>query len=183
MTDVAQGASTYNLDPAHSSVQFSVRHLAISHVRGEFTGVSGTLTVDPADPTSSKVDVTIDVDSISTRIPDRDAHLKSAEFFDAATFPTITFVSTSAIKTSDDEGTVTGDLTIHGVTKSETLAVEGSLTPINDQWGNLRLGFTAKTKIKRSEFGLTYNAALETGGVLISDSVDLTIDAQFVRPA
>jgi len=183
MTEVAEGVLTYNLDAVHSSVQFSVRHLAISHVRGEFTGLSGTLIVDPSDPTNSEVTVTIDASTVNTRTPDRDAHLKSADFFDVANYPTITFVSTSITKTSDEEGTVTGDLTIHGVTKSETLAVEGSLKDSKDPWGNWRLGFTGKTKIKRSDFGLTYNAVLETGGVVISDSVELTVDVQFVRPA
>ena len=183
MTDVAQGVLNYNLDAAHSSVLFSVRHLAISHVRGEFTGLTGTLTIDPSDPTNSQVSVTIDTSTVNTRTPDRDTHLKSADFFDVANYPTITFVSTSISKTTDEEGIVTGDLTIHGVTKSVTLDVEGSLTDSKDPWGNWRLGFTGKTKIKRSEFGLTYNAVLETGGLVISDAVELTVDVQFVRPA
>lgn len=180
-TAAESGVITYNLDAAHSSARFSVRHMMISHVRGDFSGLSGTLQFDPQNPEASRVEVNIDVNTINTGQPDRDAHLKSADFLDAAQFPTIRFVSTAARKTTDEEGTLTGDLTIHGVTKSVTLKVEGSLQEAKDPWGNMRLGFTAETKIKRSDFGLTYNAALETGGILIGDDVAITLDVQFVR--
>ena len=173
---------TYQLDSAHSAARFSVRHMMISRVHGEFTGVTGTLEVDPAAPEGGKVSVEIDSSTITTHQADRDTHLKSGDFFDVATFPKVTFVSTAVSKSGDEEGTITGDLTLHGVTKSVTLQVEGGTTEVKDPWGNWRLGFTGKTKIKRSDFGLTYNAALETGGVLIGDDIDITLDVQFVRP-
>jgi polyisoprenoid-binding protein YceI len=177
-----QAVQTYQLDPAHSTARFSVRHMMISRVHGEFTNLSGSLKFNPVKNEESQVDVEIDVSSINTNQGDRDNHLKSADFFDTATYPKITFTSTNTVKTGAEEGTLTGDLTIHGVTKPVTLHVEGSGQEIKDPWGNWRLGFTARTKIKRSEFGLTYNAALETGGVLVGDDVEITIDAQFVRP-
>jgi len=173
---------TYQLDATHSAARFSVRHMMISRVHGEFTGLSGTLEFDPASPETAKTSVEIDVSTVSTHQADRDAHLKSADFFDVAQYPKLTFVSTSVSKLGDEEATITGDLTIHGVTKSVTLQVEGASVEVKDPWGNLRLGFTAKTKIKRSDYGLTYNAALETGGVLIGDDIEITLDVQFVRP-
>jgi polyisoprenoid-binding protein YceI len=173
---------TYQLDSAHSAARFSVRHMMISRVHGEFTTLSGTLEFDPAAPGSAKVSVEIDAASVTTHQPDRDGHLKSAEFFDTAQYPKLTFVSTGVVKSGDEEGTLTGDLTLHGVTKTVTLQVEGSTQEVKDPWGNLRLGFTAKTKIKRGDFGLTYNSALETGGVLIGDDIEITLDVQFVRP-
>jgi polyisoprenoid-binding protein YceI len=173
---------TYQLDSTHSAARFSVRHMMISRVHGEFTGLSGTLEFDPAAHEAAKVVVDLDVASVSTHQADRDTHLKSADFFDVAQYPQITFVSTGVSKLGDEEATITGDLTIHGVSKPVTLHVEGSPVEIKDPWGNLRLGFTGKTKIKRSDFGLTYNAALETGGVLIGDDIEITLDVQFVRP-
>lgn len=174
---------TYQLDSAHSAARFSVRHMMISRVHGEFTTLSGSLQFNPDTHEESKVDVEIDAASITTHQADRDAHLKTADFLDTAQFPKITFVSTGVTKSSADEGTLTGDLTLHGVTKTVTLKVEGATQDTKDPWGNLRLGFTAQTRIKRSEFGLTYNAALEAGGVLVGDDVDITLDVQFVRPA
>ena len=172
---------SYSLDPAHSSAHFSVKHLMISTVRGEFTALTGSLQLDPARLDASHVDATIDVNSIHTGQPDRDTHLKSADFFDAATYPTITFVSKTTTKVSDEEATVTGDLTVHGVTKEVSLKVEGGLQEVKDPWGNLRLGFSAQTKIKRSDFGLVWNAALETGGVMVGDDITITLDVQFVK--
>src|SRR3569833_1548079 len=144
---------TYQLDAAHSAARFSVRHMMISRVHGEFTGLSGTLEVDPATPATGKVSGEIDAASVTTHQPDRDNHLKGADFFDAEKYQKITFVSTSA-SPDGEEGTLTGDLTMHGVTKSVTLQVEGATVEVKDPWGNYRLGYTAKTKIKRSEFGL-----------------------------
>jgi polyisoprenoid-binding protein YceI len=175
--------TTYNLDPAHSSAHFSIKHLMISTVRGSFSGLSGSLELDPSSLEATNVDATIDVNTISTGAADRDAHLKSADFFDAATYPTITFKSTSLVKVGETEADVTGDLTIHGVTKTVTLHVEGGLEEAKDPWGNLRLGFSGTTKIKRSEFGLTWSATLETGGVMVGDDVTITIDAQFIKAA
>jgi polyisoprenoid-binding protein YceI len=177
-----QAVQTYQLDAAHSAARFSVRHMMISRVHGEFSSMSGSLRFNPNDQTASSVDVEIDVASVTTNQSDRDNHLKSGDFFDVAKFPKITFVSTNAVKTGDEEGTLTGDLTIHGVTKPVTLQVEGSSQEVKDPWGNWRLGFTARTKIKRSDFGLTYNATLEAGGVLIGDDIEVTLDVQFVRP-
>jgi len=174
---------SYVIDPAHSSAHFSVKHLAIATVRGEFTSLSGSLELDPTDIGKSHLEATIDVTSIRTGQPDRDTHLASPDFFDAATHPTIKFVSTSITKESDEEATVVGDLTIHGVTKPVTLKVEGSLSETKDPWGNLKIGFTATTKIKRSEYGLVWNATLETGGLLVGEDVSITIDVQFAKKA
>jgi polyisoprenoid-binding protein YceI len=174
--------ATYQLDGAHSSARFSVRHLMIAHVHGSFSGLTGTLVLDTDTPASSTVSVEIDVDSLSTGQPDRDTHLKSADFFDAAQYPKITFVSTD-VEITESGGKVSGNLTVHGVTKAVTLNVDGNTDEIKDPWGNLRVGFTAATKIKRSDFGLTWNAALETGGVAVSDEVNVTLEVQFVKQA
>ena len=174
---------TYSIDAAHSSASFSVRHMMISHVRGGFSDISGTLILDPANHEASSVQVEIGVASVHTGNADRDNHLRTGDFFDAAQYPKITFTSTKVEKTGDEEGNITGNLTIHGVTKSVTLAADGGTTEVNDLYGNLRLGFSARTKIKRSDYGLTYNSVLETGGVLIGDDVEVTLDVQFVRPA
>ena len=177
------GVLTYQLDPTHSSARFSVRHLMISHVRGDFSKMSGTLTYNAGNPEASHVEVVIEADSINTGQAQRDEHLNSGDFLEAAVYPTITFVSKKISKTGEDTGRITGDLTIHDVTKEVTLDTEGSLLEVKDPWGNWRLGFTGTTKIKRSDFGLTYNSLLEAGGVMIGDEVEITLDAQFVRPA
>ncbi len=171
---------TYTIDATHSSVHFSVRHLMVSNVRGEFSKLSGTIQVDPAAPAAASVAASIDTTSINTRDPQRDAHLKSAEFLDVEKFPAMTFQSKS-ITPHEGGATVTGDLTIHGVTHPITLDVEGSTNEIKDPWGNQRIGLSATTKLSRKEFGLTWNAALETGGVMIGDEVKITIDVEAVR--
>jgi polyisoprenoid-binding protein YceI len=171
---------TYNIDPVHSSVHFSVRHLMVSNVRGEFSKLSGTIQADPANPTGSSVEATIDIDSINTRDAGRDAHLKGPDFFDIEKFPTMTFRSTSIVL-EDGGAKVTGDLTLHGVTKPVILEVEGSTDEIKDPWGNQRIGLSATAKLSRKEFGLTWNAALETGGVMVGDEVKVTIDLQAIR--
>ncbi|HZC43122.1 MAG TPA: YceI family protein [Acidobacteriaceae bacterium] len=171
---------SYEIDSTHSSVHFSVRHLMVSNVRGEFTKVSGTVKFDPQNPSASSVDATIDANSISTRDPQRDGHLKSPDFLDTEKFPTITFRS-KKIQAHAGAGTITGDLTIHGVTREITLDVEGPSPEMKDPWGKQRIGASATTKLSRKEFGLTWNAALETGGVMIGDEVKITIDVELVR--
>jgi polyisoprenoid-binding protein YceI len=171
---------TYEIDPTHSAVHFSVRHLMVSNVRGEFTRISGTLKLDPQNPAASSVEATIDVNSISTRDQQRDGHLKSGDFLDTEKFPTMTFRSTK-VETKSGGGKVTGDLTIHGVTREITLDVEGPSPEMKDPWGKQRVGASATTKLSRKEFGLTWNAALETGGVMIGDEVKIEIDVEFVR--
>ncbi|GIU79045.1 MAG: polyisoprenoid-binding protein [Bryobacteraceae bacterium] len=175
-------AQSYTIDGAHSKAQFSVRHMMVSNVRGEFTKVKGTVVYDEKNPAAIKIDAVIDVASINTGEPKRDEHLKSPDFFDVAKYPTITFRSKSARKTANGLA-VTGDLTIHGVTKEVVLQVEGPSPEVRDPWGNLRRGATATTKINRKDFGLTWNAALETGGVVVGEEVSITIDVEAMRPA
>ena len=170
----------YQIDSAHSSAQFTVRHMMISNVRGEFTKLSGSIAYDPADPANSSVEATIDAASINTRDPQRDAHLKSADFFDVERFPALTFRATE-IGVRDGEGKVKGDLTIHGVTREAVLHVEGPTPEAKDPWGNLRIGATATAKINRKDFGLAWNAALEAGGVLVGEEVKITIDLEAIR--
>jgi polyisoprenoid-binding protein YceI len=170
----------YQIDSAHSSAQFTVRHMMISNVRGEFTKLSGSIAYDPADPANSSVEATIDAASINTRDPQRDAHLKSADFFDVERFPALAFRATE-IGVRDGEGKVKGDLTIHGVTREAVLHVEGPTPEAKDPWGNLRIGATATAKINRKDFGLAWNAALEAGGVLVGEEVKITIDLEAIR--
>jgi polyisoprenoid-binding protein YceI len=175
--------STYQIDPAHTSAQFKVRHMMIANVKGEFDKVSGTVNFDPANPSASTVEATVDVASISTRDEQRDAHLKSADFFDVEKFPAIAFKSKKVTASGSDSFTVVGDLTIHGVTKEVDLKVEELTEEAKDPWGNLRRGAEAKTRINRKDFGMTFNMALDTGGFMVGDEVDLTIDAELVRQA
>ena len=171
---------SYEIDPTHSSVHFSVRHLMVSNVRGEFTKVSGTIQFDPQNPAASTVEASIDATSINTRDDQRDGHLKSADFLDVEKFPAITFKSTH-VQPHADGGKVTGDLTIHGVTRTITLDVEGPGTEIKDPWGKQRIGASATAKLSRKDYGLTWNAALETGGVMVGDEVKITLDLEAVR--
>jgi polyisoprenoid-binding protein YceI len=173
--------NNYTIDPAHSTADFKVRHLMVSNVRGEFSGVSGTVTVDPANPANSSINARIDANTIQTRDAQRDAHLKSADFFDVEKFPEITFVSKSVSKLGDDEYKVTGDLTIHGVTKEVVLDVEGPTSEVKDPWGNVKIGASAKTKINRKDFGLIWNATLETGGMLVGEDVSIQLDLELTR--
>ncbi len=174
-------AIVYDIDATHSSAHFSVRHLMISNVKGEFTKVSGTVTFDPDNPKASKVEAIIDVNSLHTRDEQRDGHLKSAEFFDSAKFPEIKFVSTSVEPDGHDEYLVKGDMTIHGVAKEVALHVEGPTPEVKDPWGNLKAGAAATAKINRKDFGLTWNAALETGGVMIGEEVKLNLEVELTR--
>lgn len=174
--------STYTIDPAHSNLQFSVRHMMIANVKGAFSGVKGTVLYDPDAPETGSVEAEVDTSTISTLDPNRDTHLKSPEFLDAAQFPTITFKSTR-IERSGDGLKIDGDLTIHGVTKPVTLDVEEVSPEGKDPWGNTRIGASAKAKIKRSDFGLTWNAALETGGFLVGDELKLDFEVQLIKQA
>jgi polyisoprenoid-binding protein YceI len=175
--------STWNIDPAHTVAEFKVRHMMISNVKGHFPKVTGALTLDETDLTKSSVEASIDVSSVETRDAQRDGHLKSADFFDVEKFPTMTFKSTGVKIAGAGEGTVEGDLTIRDVTRKVVFAVEGPTAPGKDPWGNLRVAVSATTKISRKEFGLIWNAALETGGVLVGDDVTITLDVQFVKAA
>ena len=175
ITDIsALPTGTWTVDPAHTEVGFVARHLMVTKVRGSFTGVEGT--VEAADPiTGSTVDVTVDMASVDTRSEDRNAHLKSADFFDVEQFPTMTFKSTSF-----DGETLTGDLTIKGVSQPVTFDVEfdGVQT---DPWGNTKAGFSATAKVNRKDWGLNWNAAIEGGGVLVSDKIDIVLDVQLAK--
>ena len=173
--------TTWNIDPVHSVAEFKVKHMMISNVKGQFTGVSGALTLDGEDIANSKVEATIDAASINTREAQRDAHLKSPDFFDVEKFPTLSFRSTKVTKSGEGELKVAGELTIHGVTRTVEFAVEGPTAAAKDPWGNTRIGLSAVTKINRKDFGLTWNAALETGGILVGDEVTITLDVQFVK--
>lgn len=176
------GQTTWTIDPMHSSVEFAVRHLMITTVRGRFTGVKGTVTLDEADPAKSTVEVVIDAASIDTREPQRDTHLRSADFFDVERFPTLTFRSTKVDGVLGESFALAGDLTIHGVTRPVVLDVQAE-GRIKDAWGGIRSGFTATTKINRSDFGLTWNQLLEAGGVTVSDEVKISLDVQLVNAA
>ncbi len=173
--------ATYQIDPAHSTAHFVVRHMMITNVRGAFSNIQGTVAFDPGDLASSKIDVSIDAGTIHTREDQRDAHLKSADFFDVEKFPKITFQSKKIERSGDDELKVAGDLTLHGVTKEVILKVEGPTQEEKDPWGNLRIGASATAKIKRSDFGLTWNAALETGGVLVGDEIKIEIEVSLIK--
>ncbi len=173
--------TTWNIDPVHSTAEFKVKHMMISNVKGRFSAVAGTLNLDESDVTKSKVEATIDAASIDTRDAQRDAHLKSPDFLDVEKFPTLAFKSSSVKRAGDGELKVAGELTIHGVTRSVVFDVEGPTAPGKDPWGNTRIGLSATTKINRKDFGLTWNAALETGGILVGDDVTLTLDVQFLK--
>ena len=179
----ATAVTTWNIDPAHSVAEFKVKHMMISNVKGSFPKVSGVLTFDETDLSKSSVEASIDVSSIHTRDEQRDGHLKSPDFFDVEKYPTMTFKSTKVTSTGAGEGTVEGDLTIRDVTKKVVFAVEGPTEPGKDPWGNTRIGVSATTKISRKDFGLVWNAALETGGVLVGDEVTITLDVQFIKAA
>jgi polyisoprenoid-binding protein YceI len=171
---------TYQLDPSHTSVGFNVRHMMFAKVQGAFSLKEGTVVV-AEDPVQSSVTASIDALSIDTRDPNRDAHLRSADFLDAETYPTLDFRSRT-VRPAGDNWVVEGDLTIHGVTRPATLEVEvtGAGT---DPWGNTRAGFEARTTLNRSDFGLTWNQALEAGGVLVGDKITIDIAAEAVYQA
>jgi polyisoprenoid-binding protein YceI len=179
----APAITTWNVDSTHSVVEFKVKHMMISNLKGQFTGVTGTLSLHEGDVTQSSVEAAIEIGSIHTRDESRDAHLKGEDFFDAEKFPTMQLKSTHIALKSDGELVVTGDLTIKGVTRSVQFAVEGPSVATKDPWGHTRIGVEATTKINRKDFGLTWNAALEAGGVMVGEEISITLDLEFVKQA
>ncbi len=173
---------TYTIDPVHSRFGFVARHAMVTKVRGQFNEFSGTTTVDGAQPANSSVQVTLEVASVDTRNAQRDGHLRTNDFFDAANHPQITFVSTSISHNGEQQFDVTGDLTIKDVTRSISIPLEYAGTA-TDPFGNVRVGFEGSTQIQRSDYGVTYNAALETGGVLVSDKVTLEFEISAIKNA
>ena len=181
MSDLSATTGTWVIDQSHTSIAFTVRHAMIAKVRGEFADFSGSMTLDGANPAASSAEFVAQAASISTNSPDRDAHLKPADFLDVEKFPTVTFVSTS-VATKGNDFVVTGDFTIHGVTQSVPVTFE--LVGISqDPFGNTRIGFEGSATINRKDFDLTWNAALETGGVLVSDEVKISLDVEAIKQA
>ena len=176
MSNLSSAAGTWDIDTAHTNLGFSARHAMVAKVRGHFADYSGTFTIDGENIANSKAEITIQTASILTGQADRDGHLKSPDFLDVENFPTITFVST-AVAEKGDQVVITGDLTIHGVTKSVDVTYD-FLGVSQDPWGNSKVGFEGSTKISRKDFGLTWNAALETGGVLVGDEIKLNLDVE-----
>lgn len=179
MTTLNQLAGTYTIDPAHSRLGFVARHAMVTKVRGSFDDFSGTATTGQ-DLADARIELTIQVGSVDTRNADRDGHLRSGDFFDVETFPTITFTSTTVEAAAEDTLRVTGDLTIKGTTKPVTIDFEYAGTA-QDPFGNERIGFEGSTKVNRKDFGLTWNAALETGGVLVSEQITLEFEISAIK--
>jgi len=180
-TTTTTAKTTWNIDPAHSAAEFKVKHMMISNVKGHFAKVTGVLNLDETDLANSRVEALIEAASLETRDAQRDAHLKSADFFDVEKFPTLSFKSTRINLVRAGELAIEGDLTIKGVTRKVLFSVEGPTPPAKDPWGNTRVAVSATTKISRKDFGLTWNAPLESGGILVGDEVTITLDAQFVK--
>jgi polyisoprenoid-binding protein YceI len=181
-TAAAQQPTRWSVDASHSSVSFSVRHMMITNVRGEFGALEGSVVLDPKQPELSRVTASIDVASINTREEKRDAHLRSADFFDAESHPKMTFAS-RRVRATKGGYEVVGDLTIRGTTREVTLTVEDVTGEHTDPWGQRRIGASAKAKVRRSEFGMKWNAALEAGGVLVGDEVTISIEVSLVKQA
>jgi polyisoprenoid-binding protein YceI len=180
MSDLSATTGTWVIDPTHTVIGFTVRHAMVAKVRGRFNEFSGSFTLDGANPANSKAEITIQTASFDTQNADRDAHVKSADFLDVENFPTMTFTSTSVAAKSDTAFVVTGDLTIRGTTKSVPVTFE-LLGTSKDPWGGTRIGFEGEGEINRKEYNLTWNVALETGGVLVSENVKLTLDVEAVK--
>jgi len=174
-------AASWEIDPAHASVEFRVRHLMVAWVKGAFPDVAGTVEIDETDLTKSKVSVTIGAASIDTNNAKRDEHLRSADFLDSASYPVITFVSKKIVVADGQLRQVIGDLTIRGTTREVTLSVDELTPAIKDPWGNTRRGATASAEINRKDFGLTWNKALETGGVVVGDEVRIALGIELIR--
>jgi polyisoprenoid-binding protein YceI len=171
----------YRIDPAHSSALFTVRHMMITNVRGAFSGIQGNVSYDPDDVQSTSINVDIEASTVNTQDAQRDTHLKSAEFLDVSKFPTISFHSVKVQAIDGGELSITGDLTIHGVTRPVVLRVDPPSAEAKDPWGNLRMGASATTRIRRSDFGLAWNQTLETGGILVGDELKLALDVSLIR--
>lgn len=178
---VVASASIWTIDPDHTNIGFKVKHLMVSYINGSFGKHTGTVNINDKDITKSKVEITIDTTSINTNVQKRDEHLRSAEFFDVAKYPTMTFVSKKVTQAGKDKLEVTGDLTLLGVTKEVVLDVAGPSPEIKDPWGSIRKGLIASTKINRKDFGLVWNKALETGGVMIGDEILITLDVEMIK--
>jgi len=173
--------TTWKVDPDHSSVGFKVRHMMVSNVRGLFGQFNGTLVYDDSDVTASQVEVTIQAASLDTGVEKRDAHLRSADFFDVEKYPTLIFRSKEVRRVGDGKLAVRGDLTLHGVTREVILHVDGPTQAIKDPWGNVKVGSAATTTINRKDFGLNWNTALETGGFLVGEEITIELDIQWTR--
>jgi polyisoprenoid-binding protein YceI len=173
--------ASYAIDASHSRAAFAVKHMMVSTVRGDFSGLSGTVVLDEAEPARSRVEATIDARTVNTGVEMRDNHLRSPDFFDVEKFPTIRFVSTKVQKLDAENYAVTGDLTMHGVTRHVVLDVESPALELKDPYGNTKRGATATLTVNRKDYGLNWNTALEAGGVLVGESVRVTIDLQLVR--
>ena len=173
-------ATTYDIDAAHSGASFTVRHMMISNVHGKFTGLKGTVEFDPAKPGATTIDATIPATTVDTGEAKRDEDLRGPNFFDTAKFPDLTFKSKKVAKTGANKYKVTGDLTMHGVTKEVVLNV-GATPEVKDPWGSTRFGASGTTKVNRTDFGLTWNKALEAGGVLVGDDIDITLELELVK--
>lgn len=175
------GAATYQLDPVHSSIQFKIRHLTVSNVTGTFNKIKGSATMEGEDPSTLKVDVTIEAASVDTGNEKRDQHLRTPDFLDVAKYPTITFVSKKVMKGDPGKLKVTGDLTIHGVTREITVDLEGPTSEVKDPWGGFRRGATGTTRIDRRDFGITWNTALDSGGMLVGNEVTIYVEVEWVK--
>jgi len=174
-------ASPWQIDPDHSSLQFKVRHLTVSNVKGDFSKARGLVTMDDKDITHFKVELIIDAASVNTGHAKRDEHLRGPDFFDVTKYPTLTFVSKKVMKTDTNRLKVIGDLTIRGVAREITVEVEGPTPEVKDPWGSFRRGATATTKINRKDFGMTWNKVLDTGGLLVSDEVDIYVEVELIK--
>ena len=174
-------AATWQMDLAHSSFQFKIRHLTVSNVKGDFNKFQGVANIDDQNISHLKVEVAIDVASVNTGHAQRDEHLRGPDFFDVTKYPTITFVSKKVNKTETNRLKVIGYLTLRGVTREVTVDVEGPTPEVKDPWGNFRRGVTATTKINRRDFGLTWNKVLDTGGLVVGDEVDIYIEVELIR--
>jgi polyisoprenoid-binding protein YceI len=173
--------TSWRIDPLHSGAHFSVRHLMISTVRGEFTGITGPVNYDPKDPTKATVEATIDCTTVNTGVAKRDAQLKSADFFDVAHYPVMKFKSKRVEKAGDGKLKVTGDLTINAVTQEVVLDVEGPTASVRDARGNEKIGLTASTQISRKKFGITWNEVMESGGLAVADEVSIALDLELIK--
>jgi polyisoprenoid-binding protein YceI len=182
-TAASAQATSWTIDSKHSSAQFAVRHMMISNVRGSFSNVSGTVNYDGKDPTKATVEATIDTSSVNTQEASRDKHLIGADFFDTAKFPTMTFKSKKIVSAGDGKYNMTGDLTLHGVTKEVTMVLNDLSPAVNDGHGNTKVGANATGKINRKDFGISYGGALDNGGAMISDEVAITLDIELAKKA
>jgi polyisoprenoid-binding protein YceI len=182
-TATAASAATYTIDPAHSSAGFKIRHFMVAYIRGGFSGVTGDVIFDAANPSNTKINASIDATTLHTHDEKRDAHVKGADFLDVEKFPKITFVSKRLTLNGKNEWEIVGELTMHGVTKEVTLEADSAPAEAKDPWGNIRSGASATTTIKRSDFGLTFNAPLETGGVMLSDEVQIHLEIELIKKA